>query len=67
MEWKTDDQGDKEETFIQTRRRGRRQAAGLETITAKRLNPERWWIVEQMGQAVRQLADPVRGPTLTHR
>ena len=20
--------------------------------------PERWWIVEQMGQAVRQLADP---------
>ena len=61
--WKSDNQGDKEETFIQTSRRGGDQQPGGEDSRQHggwRTHPVRWWIVERRGQAVRQLADPTR-------
>ena len=56
---KSDNQGDKEETFIQTGRRGGDGQPGQTELAAMRLDPEMWWIVEQIGQSVRPLADPV--------
>ena len=49
---KPDNQGDKEETFIQTSRRGGDGQLGWRGLTAKWPDPERWQIVEQRGQAV---------------
>ena len=46
-------QGDKEETFTQTGRRGRDGQLGRRGLAAKwwLADPERWWIVEQGGQS----------------
>ena len=57
---KSDNQGDKEETFIQTGRRGGDGQLGQRGLAARRRleDPERWQIVERTGQEVRQLADP---------
>ena len=52
--WKPNNQGDKEETFTQTRRRGRDGQPGQRRLP----DPEKWQIVEWMGQAVQLLADP---------
>ena len=60
--WKSDNQGDKEETFIQTSRRGgdgQLKWRGL-AATRRLVNPEMWRTVERLGQAVQQLADPTR-------
>ena len=56
---KSNNQGDKEKTFIETGRRGGDGQPGRTGFAATWLDPETWGIVEQMGQAVRQLADPV--------
>ena len=56
---KSDNQGDKEETFIQTSKRGGDGQPGQRGPVAMWPDPERWRIVEQTGQAVRPLADPV--------
>ena len=55
---KSNNQENKEETFIQTGRRGRDGQPGQTGLMAKQLDPETWWIVEWTGQAVQQLADP---------
>ena len=56
--WKSNNQGVKEETFIQTSRRGRDRQPGQSGLAATQLaDPERWRIVERTGQAVQQLAD----------
>ena len=54
---KSDNQGDKEETFIQTDRRGGDGQPGRTGLTAVQLDPETWQIVGPMGQAVQPLAD----------
>ena len=48
--WKSDNQGDKEETFIQTSRRGGDGQLGWRGLAT------RWWIVEQGGQSCSWLA-----------
>ena len=57
MVWKSDNQGDKQETFIQTRKRGRDGQPGWRGLTARwqQADPARWQIVE--GQARLQPAD----------
>ena len=57
--WKSDNQGDKEETFIQTGKRGRDRQPGWRGLAARRrlANPASWWIVEPgKGGAKLQLA-----------
>ena len=57
--WKSNNQGDKEETFIQTSRRGRDGQLGRRGHTARRrlAEPARWQIVERgAGWAKLQLA-----------
>ena len=46
--WKSNHQGDKEETFIQTGRRGGDGQPGRRGLTARQqlADPERWWIVK---------------------
>ena len=46
--WKSNNQGDKEETFIQTGRRGRDGQPGRRGLAARRrlADPARWRIVE---------------------
>ena len=56
--WKSDNQGDTEEAFIQTSRRGGDGQPWQRALGAMRPDPETWWIVEPTGQAVRPLADP---------
>ena len=51
---KSDDQGDKEETFIQTSRRGGDGQLGQRGLLPTQPDPETW----RTGQAVRLLADP---------
>ena len=59
--WKSDSQGDKEESFIQTRRRGRRQAAGAERTQGKVAAGGPSEVADcGAGQARLQLADPTR-------
>ena len=67
--WKSDNQGDKEETFIQTSRRGRDGQLGQRGLMARQqlVDPAMWWIVEQGGQSCRwsvrqQLVDQVTDP-----
>ena len=55
---KSNEQGDKEESFIQTSRRSRDGQPGRRGLIATQQVPETWWIVEGMGQAVWPLADP---------
>ena len=55
--WKSDNQGDKEETFIQTSRRGGDSQPGQRGLVTMQPDPETWRIVER-GQAVRLLVDP---------
>ena len=64
--WKTDNQGDKEETFIQTSRRGGDGQPGWRGLTARwRLaDPARCGLWSGAGQAA---ASRPRGPTFTHR
>ena len=50
--WKSDNQGDKEETFIQTGRRGGDGQAGWRGLGATWPDTEMLRIVEQTGQAV---------------
>ena len=56
---RSNNQGDKEETFIQTCRRGGDGQPGRRGLPARWLDAETGQIVEQTGQAVQQLADPV--------
>ena len=44
--WKSDYQGDKEETFIQTGRRGGDRQPGQRRLMAMQPDSERWRIVE---------------------
>ena len=46
--WKSDNQGDKEETFIQTGRKGRDRQPGWRGLMARwgLADPARWQIVE---------------------
>ena len=48
--WKSDKQGDKEETFIQISRRGRDRQPGQRGLqaTLQLVDPARWKIVEQV-------------------
>ena len=58
---KSNNQGDKEKTFIETGRRGGDGQPGRRELWQYggwQTDSERWQIVEQMGQAVQQLADP---------
>ena len=55
---KSDNQGDKKETFVQTGRRGGDGQLGRKGLMATRLDPEMWRTVEQTGKAVQLLADP---------
>ena len=59
--WKSNTPGDKEQTFIQTGRRGGDGQLGWRGLMARQqlADPERWRIVAQTGQAVRPLADPM--------
>ena len=50
--WKSDNQGDKEETFVQTSRRGGDGQPGQTELAATWPDPETWRIVVQTGQAV---------------
>ena len=43
---KSNNQEDKQETFIQTSRRGGDGQPGQTGLMAKQLDPETWWIVE---------------------
>ena len=72
--WKSDNQGDKEETFIQTCRRGRDRQRRAERTRGKAVlaDPVRRWIVERGGQGVagrsREIvAGGSGGPTFTPR
>ena len=49
---KSNNQGDKEETFIQTGRRGGDGQLGRTGLATTRPHPETWWIVGLTGQAV---------------
>ena len=62
--WKSDNQGDKEETFIQTRRRGGDGQPEERTQARWLADPARWWIVERRDQAA---ASRPRSPTSVHR
>ena len=74
MVWKSDNQGDKEETFIQTGRRGRDGQPGRRGLRAKQqlANPVRWQMWNGAGQAVasrphKVVAGRPCGPTFAHR
>ena len=56
--WKADNQGDKEETFTQTGRRGGDGQPGWRDSWQRGGGPREWRTVERTGQAVRLLADP---------
>ena len=64
--WKSDDQGDTEETFIRTGRRGGDGQPGWRGLSARRwlTDPERWWIVEQGRQCSSQQTPQ---PHIPHR
>ena len=52
-------QGDKEETFMRPLGGVKTGSQGRTGLAGKQQDPETWRIVEQTGQAVRQLPDPV--------
>ena len=72
--WKSDNKGDKEETFIQTSRRARDGQPGWRGPVARRwlADPARWQIVERDRQAAagrphKVVAGRPCGPTFVHR